>query len=85
MLAYAEKITMNPSSMTLNDLNCLRAHFSEEQTLDIVVIASLFNFIDRIADGLGIELDSVLKQMAAKSPDGEALTEVAAPMRARSK
>jgi hypothetical protein len=53
--------------------------------LDIVVIASLFNFIDRIADGLGVELDSVLKQMAAKSPDGEALTEVAAPMRAGSK
>jgi hypothetical protein len=37
---------------------------------------------NRIADGLGVELDSVLKQMAA---DGEALTEVAAPMRARQK
>ncbi|MFZ0676427.1 carboxymuconolactone decarboxylase family protein [Candidatus Binatus sp.] len=85
MLAYAEKITANPSSMTLDDLNGLRAHFSEEQTLDIVVIASLFNFIDRIADGLGVELDSALKQMAASSPDGEALTEVAAPMRAQSK
>jgi hypothetical protein len=47
------------------------------------VIASLFNFIDRIADGLGVELDSVLKQMEARSPDGEALTEVAAPMLAR--
>ena len=85
MLAYAEKITMNPSSMTLDDLNSLRAHFSEAQSLDIVVIASLFNFIDRIADGLGVELNSVLKQMAAASPDGEALTEVAAPMRAQSK
>jgi alkylhydroperoxidase family enzyme len=85
MLAYAEKITASPSSMTLDDLNGLRAHFSEEQTLDIVVIASLFNFIDRIADGLGVELDSVLKQMAERSPDGEALTEVAAPMRAHPK
>jgi len=85
MLAYAEKITANPSSMTLDDLNSLREHFSEEQTLDIVVIASLFNFIDRIADGLGVELDSVLKQLAARSPDGEALTEVAASMRAGSK
>jgi hypothetical protein len=50
-----------------------------------MVIASLFNFIDRIADGLGVELDSVLKEMAARSPDGEALTEVAAPMSAGSK
>jgi len=85
MLAYAEKITMNPSAMTLDDLNGLRAHFSEEQTLDVVVIASLFNFIDRIADGLGVELDAVLKQMAARAPEGEALTEVAAPMRAKAK
>jgi hypothetical protein len=50
-----------------------------------MVISRLFNFVDRIADGLGVELDSVLKQMAARSPDGEALTEVAAPMRAHQK
>jgi hypothetical protein len=50
-----------------------------------MVIASLFNLIDRIAHGLGVELDSVLKQMAARPPDGEALTEVAAPMRAHPK
>ena len=85
MLGYAEKITVNPSSMTLDDLDGLRAHFSEEQTLDIVVIASLFNFIDRIADGLGVELDPMLKQLASRSPEGEAQTEVAAPMRAHSK
>jgi hypothetical protein len=85
MLAYAEKITVSPSSMTLGDLDELRAHFSEEQALDVVTIASLFNFIDRIADGLGVELDSMMQQMAASSPDGEALKEVAAPMRAHPK
>jgi hypothetical protein len=85
MLTYAEKLTVSPSTMKLDDLNDLRAHFSEEQALDIVTIASLFNFIDRIADGLGVELDSMMKQMAASSPDGEALTEVAAPMRAHPK
>ena len=85
MLAYAEKLTLSPSSMMQEDLEGLRAHFSEEQALDIVTIASLFNFIDRVADGLGVELDSMMKQMAAASPDGEALTEVAAPMRAHPK
>jgi hypothetical protein len=85
MLTYAEKLTVSPSSMTLGDLNDLRAHFSEEQALDIVTIASLFNFIDRVADALGVELDPMMKQMAESAPDGEALTEVAAPMRAHSK
>lgn len=83
MLAYAEQITVSPSSMMLDDLNELRAHFSEEQVLDIVTIASLFNFIDRVADGLGVELDPMMRQMAANAPEGEALKEVAAPMRAR--
>jgi uncharacterized protein YciW len=83
MLTYAEKLTVSPSSMTLEDLNGLRAHFSEEQALDIVTIASLFNFIDRVADGLGVELDPMMRQMAQAAPDGEALTEVAAPMRAK--
>ncbi len=85
MLSYAEKLTVSPSSMSLDDLNDLRAHFSEEQALDIVTIASLFNFIDRVADALGVELDPMMKQMAQAAPDGEALTEVAAPMRAHPK
>jgi len=82
MLTYAEKLTVSPSSMTLDDLDGLRVHFNEEQALDIVTIASLFNFIDRVADALGVELDPMMKQMAQAAPDGEALTEVAAPMRA---
>ncbi|HEY6418942.1 MAG TPA: hypothetical protein VIX59_08065 [Candidatus Binataceae bacterium] len=82
MLAYAEKLTLNPSGLTLGDLDSLRAHFSEEQTFDIVMIASL-NFIDRVADAFGVELDPMLQQIAAASPEGEALTEVAAPTRAK--
>ena len=85
MLTYAEKLTLSPSSMTLEDLEGLRTRFSEEQALDIVTIASLFNFIDRVADALGVELDPMMKQTAQAAPDGEALTEVAAPMRAHSK
>jgi 5-keto 4-deoxyuronate isomerase len=81
MLAYAEKMTVNPSAMTRADLDGLRKHFSEEQAFDIVVIAALFNFMDRIADAFGVELDPLLAQMARTSPEGEALSEVAAPAR----
>lgn len=83
MLAYAEKLTVNPSGLTLSDLNSLRAHFSEEQAFDIVVIACLFNFIDRVADAFGVELDPIMQHLAASSPEGEALKELAAARRGR--
>src|SRR5260370_41954111 len=81
MLAYAEKLTLNPSALTRSDLDGLRKHFSEEQAYDIVVIASLFNFIDRIADAFGVDLDPMMKQLAAAGPAGEALREFAAAHR----
>ncbi|MGO9451580.1 MAG: carboxymuconolactone decarboxylase family protein [Candidatus Binataceae bacterium] len=81
MLSYAEKLTRNPSAMTKADLDDLRRHFTEDQAFDIVIIACLFNFMDRIADAFGVELDSILSQLAASSPEGEALPEVAARTR----
>lgn len=83
MLAYAEKLTVNPSQMTKADLDGLRRHFSEEQCYDIVLIASLFNFIDRIADAFGVELDAFTRHMAQAAPEGEALKERAGSERSR--
>ena len=83
MLEYVEKLTVNPSQMTQGDLDGLRSHFSEEQCYDIVLIASLFNFIDRIADAFGVELDAFTKHMAGAAPEGEALPELAASRRSR--
>ncbi len=81
MLKYAEKLTLNPSALTRADFEELRKQFSEEQAFDIVVIASLFNFMDRIADAFGVELDPMLTQIARGSPEGEAIPELAAPRR----
>jgi alkylhydroperoxidase family enzyme len=81
MLAYAEKLTLNPSAMTGSDLDDLRKHFTEAQVFDIVIITCLFNFMDRIADGFGVELDPMISRLAASAPDGEALTEVATRVR----
>jgi alkylhydroperoxidase family enzyme len=83
MLGYAEKLTMNPSALTKSDLDELRRYFSEQQVYDIVLIACLFNFMDRIADAFGVELDPMLKQIAANAPEGEALKELAASERSR--
>ncbi len=40
------------------DLDSLRAGgLSEEQVLDVVLVACLFNFMTRLADGLGVEVE----------------------------
>ncbi len=57
MLAFAEKMTLDAASMTEADVQALRAvGFTDEEILDITVLAAYRNFITRIADALGCEL-----------------------------
>ncbi|MCJ2531024.1 MAG: hypothetical protein LN413_01725 [Candidatus Thermoplasmatota archaeon] len=45
--------------MTPEDIEDLRkAGFEEEEILDINLIASYFNFVNRVVHGLGVELES---------------------------
>ena len=81
MLSYAEKLTLNPSAMTKADLDMLSQHFSEEQAFDVVVIVCFFNFMDRIADAFGVELDPILAHLAQASTEGEALADFSARSR----
>ncbi|HTQ24818.1 MAG TPA: hypothetical protein VMI09_08980 [Candidatus Binataceae bacterium] len=39
------------------------------------------DFMDRVTDALGVELDPMLLQLARPAPAGEVLTEVVAPRR----
>ncbi len=58
MADYARKLTLDPSSMEESDLDGLRSTgLGEEQVLDVVLIACLFNFMTRLADGLGVEVE----------------------------
>lgn len=60
MLEFVEKLTVNPSGVTRADMDALlAAGFSERDYYDIVLVAAQFNFMDRIADGLGVELDRI--------------------------
>ena len=55
MLSYVEKLTMNPVSVWRDDMDALRtAGFDETAILHITLIASFFNYINRVADGLGV-------------------------------
>jgi uncharacterized peroxidase-related enzyme len=59
MLQYAKKLTLEPKNIIENDIIELKkAGFSEIAIHDICAIVSYFNFVNRIADGLGIEMEN---------------------------
>lgn len=59
MLEYAEFLTVSPSSVTEANVQALRdVGWTDEDIIDIVHVTCLFNYLDRIADGLGIEIES---------------------------
>jgi uncharacterized peroxidase-related enzyme len=59
MLDYSEKLTLSPSEMTPDDLMPMRsAGLSDEAILHACEVVSYFNFVNRMADGLGVTLES---------------------------
>ncbi len=57
MLDFAAKLTREPSSMEEEDVQRLRSlGLSDEQILSVVLITCVFNFMTRLADGLGVEV-----------------------------
>jgi uncharacterized peroxidase-related enzyme len=55
MLDYAAKLTLKPARMTREDVEPLREYgFDDTAILQINLIASFFNYINRVADGLGV-------------------------------
>ncbi len=55
MLEYVEKLTLTPVKVTSADIKALReAGFDDLAILQINLIASWFNYINRVADGLGV-------------------------------
>ncbi len=53
---YALKLTLRPGAMGPADLDDLRAHgFSDAEISIATQVVSYFNYINRIADGLGVD------------------------------
>ena len=58
MLNYAVKLTRSPGNMVKKDVEALRrAGFDDRAIHDICAITAYFAFVNRIADGLGVELE----------------------------
>ncbi len=58
MLDYAARLTTDPASVTGSDVDALRAAgFDDRAIHDICAITAYYAFVNRIADGLGVELE----------------------------
>ncbi len=59
LLDYAEKLTVDPGAMEEADVERLREHgFGDEAVHDLAAVTAYFAFVNRIADGLGVELEA---------------------------
>ena len=58
MLDYTAKLTRDPESMQESDVDALRElGLSDEQIVSVCLITCNFNFMTRLADGLGVQVD----------------------------
>jgi uncharacterized peroxidase-related enzyme len=58
LLAYALKLTRTPSAMTERDVDALREHGLDDRAIvDANQVVAYFNYVNRVADGLGVELE----------------------------
>jgi uncharacterized peroxidase-related enzyme len=58
MLRYADKLTRDPAAMNGEDVTKLRvAGFADAAILDICQVTAYFAFANRLADGLGVEME----------------------------
>ena len=58
ILDYAVKLTLRPSAMQRSDVEGLRrAGLSDAEILDVCQVTSHYNYVNRLADGLGVQLE----------------------------
>ena len=59
MLRYARKLTLAPGSMERGDIERLReVGFGDRDILDIAEVTAYYAYVNRIADGLGVETEA---------------------------
>ncbi len=58
MLVYVDKLTLTPWDMVEADLQPLRDNgFSDNAILDINQVTCYYAYVNRLADGLGVEIE----------------------------
>jgi NAD(P)H-hydrate epimerase len=58
LLAYALKLTRTPAAVRREDVDALRSHGLDDRAIvDANQVVAYFNYVNRVADGLGVELE----------------------------
>ena len=58
MLRYAKKLTLDPASVQQTDIHGLRqAGLDDREILDLAEVVAYYAYVNRIANGLGVELE----------------------------
>lgn len=65
MLKYVEKLTLDPSSVTCEDVQALHdTGFDDEAIGMIAITTALYAFMNRVTDGLGCSLPRGMEREA---------------------
>ncbi len=58
LVMYADLLTLTPAAVTADDIAALRSVGMDDRAIhDACAIIAYFAFVNRIADGLGVELE----------------------------
>jgi alkylhydroperoxidase family enzyme len=70
MLDYVVQVTRDATGVVRGDLDALRRNgFDDRAILQITLIASWFNYINRVADALGVGRDDLATGNTLPTPD----------------
>jgi len=68
MCEYVKKLTLRPWEMVEADVVALReAGFSDSAILDINQVTGYYAYVNRLADGLGVELEEFWKELSKEN------------------
>lgn len=62
-LAFAEKLTRTPQSITDADINGLKKFFSDAEIMELDLLVGLINLTNRFTEPLGLELEMAAVQI----------------------
>jgi len=66
ILDYADKLTSRPGEMTSRDVEALRdIGLTDGEILDVCQVTAYYNYVNRLADGLGVELEDYWARLRA--------------------
>lgn len=76
MLDYVAVLTVSPAKVSRDNIEDLRRHgYTDTAILQINLIASWFNYINRVADGLGVGRDIPAPEVSVASENMAARTD----------